>query len=122
MSDAKLKYDELEKRCRDAETMLDAILSGRTERLQGEAGTLVVRLAEAEERESHIRRVLMAIRNVNQLIVQEDDPRRLIETAVSTLTETMGYRRAWIAVLDEEGSTAKMTASCGFESGFDVLE
>lgn len=122
MSDAKLKYNELEKRCRDAEAMLEAILSGRTERLQGEAGTLVVRLAEAEERESHIRRVLTAIRNVNQLIVQEDDPRRLIETAVSTLTETMGYHKAWIAVLDEEGSAAKMTASCGFESGFDVLE
>ncbi len=122
MSEVKPSYDELKKRCHEAEAKLEAILSGRTERFQGEAGTLVVRLAEAEERESHIRRVLMAIRNVNQLIVQENDPRRLIEAAVATLTETMGYRSAWISLLDEEGFAAKTTVSCGFVSGFEVLE
>ncbi len=74
----------------------------------------------AEERESHIKRVLMAVRNVNQLIVQETDPLRLIDTACKNLTETLGYFQAWIALLDETGRV-QATASSGFAGGFDAM-
>ena len=74
----------------------------------------------AEAREGHLKQVLLAIRNVNQLIVHEDDPRRLIERACDNLTGTLGYYNAWIALLDAGGRVVTATASscCGdrFES------
>jgi len=87
-------------------------------------------LAASNERLHHIYRVLLGIRNVNQLIVSEDDPRRLIERACANLTETMGYHNAWIALvggeaarrlgLPDEGPVAA-AASAGFGDGFEVL-
>ena len=58
----------------------------------------------AEAREAHLKQVLLAIRNVNQLIVQEGNPRRLIDRACRNLTETMGYGNAWIALLGGEAA------------------
>ena len=108
-------YDELARRLAEAEDALQALRDGRVDTIAGERGTLVVRLAAAEERAEHIKQVLRAIRNVNQLVVAEDDPVRLIERACATLTETMGYLNAWIAVLDDHGRTvtAKASSGCG---------
>ncbi|NLX12570.1 MAG: PAS domain S-box protein [Phycisphaerales bacterium] len=114
-------YEELARRCRKAEALLEAIRSGRTETMEGDEGTVILRLAEVEERAAHIKQVLLAIRNVNQLIVQENDPQRLIERACTLLTETMGYFNAWIALLDESGKTVTRTAAAGFDGGFDIL-
>ncbi len=94
-----------------------------------EAEAKTARLAEAEAREAHIKQVLLAVRNVNQLIVAEDDPFRLIERACENLTETLGYLNAWIALFDvgderSGGEGAKRvvaTASSGFDGGFEVL-
>lgn len=82
------------------------------------------------QRLEHIKQVLLGIRNVNQLIVTEDDPRRLIERACVNLTETLGYLNAWIALLGGEaarglglpdaGPVAAAAAS-GFDGGFEVL-
>lgn len=55
-------------------------------------------LNEANQRLEHLNRSLKAIRNVNQLIVAEDDPLRLIERGCVSLTETMGYHNAWSAL------------------------
>ncbi|HOX37977.1 MAG TPA: PAS domain S-box protein [Candidatus Brocadiia bacterium] len=49
----------------------------------------------------HLNRVLMAIRNVNQLIVQERDPERLLRESCRILTCERGYLSAWAAVFDE---------------------
>ncbi len=57
---------------------------------------------ELFERITHLNAVLRAIRNVNQLIVVEKDPQRLIEQASRMLTETRGYHHAWIALLDQD--------------------
>ena len=46
----------------------------------------------------HLNQVLRAIRNVNQLIVREKDPQRLIQQACELLVETRGYTSAWIAL------------------------
>jgi PAS domain S-box-containing protein len=55
----------------------------------------------SEKRIDHLNRVLLAIRNVNQLIVQEKDPEKLLESACYTLIESRGYYSVWIALLDE---------------------
>jgi len=46
----------------------------------------------------HLNRILAAIRNVNQLIVRENDPAVLINQACEMLIETRGYNGAWIAL------------------------
>lgn len=55
----------------------------------------------AEQREAYLKRMLLAIRNVNQLITQEEDPQRLIEKACCRLVETMSMQSALIALLDK---------------------
>jgi PAS domain S-box-containing protein len=67
------------------------------------------RRARAERRQFlentlHLNRVLRAIRNVNQLIVREKDPDRVIDGACQLLVETRGYLGAWIAVGSLEGA------------------
>ncbi len=116
-----LTYEELQRRLADAEATLQALRKGQVDTIAGEHGTLVVRLAESQAREEHIKKVLLAIRNVNQLIVSEDDPLQLIERACVNLTETMGYLNAWIALLDEGSRTATATACSGFGGGFTAL-
>ncbi|WP_186441328.1 PAS domain S-box protein [Desulfamplus magnetovallimortis] len=74
-------------------------------------------ITEREEilkREAHIKSVLSAIRKVNQLIVNEKEPVSLIRLVCKTLTQSMGYYNAWIALLDEKG-TVTMTASSEFK-------
>jgi PAS domain S-box-containing protein len=79
------------------------------------------RLQAQQQRLAHLNRVLKGIRNVNQLIVSEDDPQRLIERACTNLTATMGYHNAWIALLDDD-QRVTATASSGFNGEFAVLE
>ncbi len=121
MSHVQPSYEELVRRCREAEAMLEAVRSGRNQAITGEEGTVLGRLAEAEQRAAHIKQILRAIRNVNQLIVRENDPQRLIGKACRLLTETMGYFNAWIALLDEAGKAVCSTASAGFDGGFKIL-
>ena len=61
------------------------------------------RREEAERRAQHLNHVLRAIRNVNQLILRETDPQRLIDGACRELIEARGYYNAWIALVDQEG-------------------
>jgi len=49
----------------------------------------------------HLNTVLRAIRNINQLIVREQDPRRLVEQACRELVSTRGYQTAWIGLTPE---------------------
>ena len=59
---------------------------------------------KGERREVHLNTVLRAIRNVNQLIVQEKDRSRLAQGICNSLVETRGFTRAWIALFDEDGN------------------
>jgi PAS domain S-box-containing protein len=74
-----------------------------------------------DAREAHLKQVLLAIRNVNQMIVHEENPQRLIERACANLAETLGYFNAWIALLDGDGERAVATASAGLAGPFDAL-
>lgn len=56
----------------------------------------------AEKRLKHLNQVLRAIRNVNQLIVQEKDRHSLIEKACRILLEVRNYYTAWLVLLAPE--------------------
>ena len=73
------------------------------------------------QRLGHIYRMLLGIRSVNQLIVSEDDPVRLIEHACANLTETMGYLGARIVLLDTEGRRVTAAALSGSGGGCNML-
>ena len=94
------------------------------------AALAVEHLRSQRRRLAHINSVLLGIRNVNQLIVTEADPKRLVERACVNLTETMGYRNAWIALMGGAAGAAlglprqspvSMAASAGFNGGFELL-
>ena len=51
----------------------------------------------------HLSRVLLGVRNVNQLIVREKDPAKLIRDACRTLVEARGFPGAWVALTDAAG-------------------
>ena len=77
--------------------------------------------AEARERERHLRAVLRAVRNVNRIMLEENDPQRLIQRACDNLTGTLGYHNVWIALLDEASTRAATTASSGFDGSFKTM-
>lgn len=85
-----------------------------------ECRTVLEPLATVRAGEDHIKKLLLAVRNVNHLTVSEDDPQRLFERACASLTETMGYLSAWIVQFDEAGHTVTAMASSGFERGLDL--
>jgi diguanylate cyclase (GGDEF)-like protein/PAS domain S-box-containing protein len=84
------------------------------------AHQLVERKHRSEEWSRHINQVLLAVRNVNQLITQETDPHALIRRACRLLTQTRGYRSAWIALFDREGSLWS-SAQSGLQQRFGEL-
>ncbi len=51
---------------------------------------------------SHLNGILRAIRNVNQLIITENNPNHLIQRACELLTEDRGYESAWIALYGKD--------------------
>ncbi len=66
---------------------------------------------QTEERILHLNRLLGAIRNVNQLIVQEKDPRALIEKTCDILTRFGGYENVWIILFDTDRKTQSVAVS-----------
>lgn len=71
----------------------------------------VTAIKRAAEREEYLRRMLAAIRNVNQLITQEEDPHRLAEGACQKLTESMGVFNAWMVLFEKD--KVKDFVTCG---------
>jgi PAS domain S-box-containing protein len=68
----------------------------------------------AEERERHLNAVLRSIRNINQLIVHENQRDQLIQKACETLVSSRGFQGAWI-VLTGQLFTDVEGAYAGFE-------
>ena len=73
-----------------------------------------------EEKMERLNLVLRTIRNVNQLLVKETDPSRLIQGICNNLIENRGYYNAWIAVLDASGDLVT-TAQAGLDNEFDKI-
>ena len=55
----------------------------------------------AQNKNQHLNTVLQAIRNINQLIIQEKDRDALLQKSCDNLVQTRGYHNAWIALLDD---------------------
>jgi len=65
----------------------------------------------------HRNRILAAIRNINQLIVREKDPHRLLDEVCRLLVETHGYYNAWI-ILTAGGRPKEPFFHAGFNGSF----
>ncbi len=74
-------------------------------------------LIDNEERLEHQNRVLAAVRNVNQLIVREKDPARLLGQVCHLLIETGAFHNAWIA-LTRDGRPVEPFYHAGFNGDF----
>ncbi|HKK68808.1 MAG TPA: GAF domain-containing protein, partial [Bacteroidales bacterium] len=75
-----------------------------------------------QNREAHLKNVLLAIRDVNKLIARETDPEQLIHKICNSLIKTRGYFNAWIALTDGKGEVAETSAAAGFNCGFGIME
>lgn len=73
-------------------------------------------ISDKEELESFLR----AVRNVNQLLIREEDRDRLIEGACEDLIETRGYKHIWI-VLFNESNDLITAAQRGLKGEFEKL-
>lgn len=75
---------------------------------------------KAEKRINHLNSVLLAVRNVNQLITREKDPKKLAQEACNCLVETRGFFFAFMVLAD---SPAGSTFACqsGLDESFDSL-
>jgi two-component system cell cycle sensor histidine kinase/response regulator CckA len=62
---------------------------------------------------AHLTRVLRSVRDVNQLITRERDPRRLLDRACEILLDTSGYRVVWIVQPDETAGHLRTHAHAG---------
>ena len=111
---------------RQANDALEERVAQRTVELR-EANVHLLR--EVEERraaEAQLRRlnfVLLAIRNVNQLIVRERDRERILEEVCEALVEGSGYSTAWIALGDtaEPVRTSAWMSAAGTTPDFAPL-
>jgi len=58
---------------------------------------------KAEVKINYLNSLLLAIRNINQIIVREKDTTRMLEKACENLVNTKGLQCVWIALFDESG-------------------
>ena len=68
---------------------------------------------ESLNHEQRLTRTLRALSNINQLIVREQDPTRLLQLACEELVSSHGYSFVWISLIEADGVTLKLAASAG---------
>jgi PAS domain S-box-containing protein len=74
----------------------------------------------AEAREKHLNLLLRIVRNINQLIVKEKDPFRLLNKSCEILIEYPLYSHAWIILTDATGKLVA-TAKAGIGKEFSEM-
>ena len=75
------------------------------------------KVKQRTQRIEHLNSVLRAIRFVNQLIVREKNPGRIIKEACDSFVGERGYHSAWIALIDESDALISFAeAGLGKES------
>ena len=105
-------------RTRDELRILNEQLETRVAERTAALTAEVAERKKSQEREHHLNRLLRTIRNINQLIVHEKDPARLIEQACALLVKTDGYRSAWIALNSQDGPIS-LVAQAGWGESFE---
>lgn len=79
------------------------------------------RRAEADRDYAERRRMLPLLHGFGRLLMRETDPQVLIERICETLTQAMGYARAWIALIDASRSGITGAAVSPPETTFGAL-
>jgi nitrogen-specific signal transduction histidine kinase len=69
----------------------------------------------------HLNRVLIALRDVGKLLINENDKQKIISGICSILVEKRGYYNAWIGLFGEDKSI-DLIARSGFNGGFKEME
>ena len=71
------------------------------------------RLNQDQERILRLNRILRMMRDINQLVLREDDAERLVATACDLLLEDSNYLCAWLLLCNETG-TPVLSSQSGF--------
>ncbi len=82
--------------------------------------TDITKRKKAEEKKGHLNSLLRSIRDINQLIVKEDNKDRLIQSVCDTLLETRGYEHVWLILL-EGPREHELAAHAGFDEDLQQL-
>lgn len=78
-------------------------------------GTNLDNSHELLKREQRLLQVLRTVTDINQLIVREQDPHKLLSEACSLLVIGQGYSFAWVGLLEPDNVTLKLAAQAGDE-------
>ncbi len=103
----------------------DYITKGKMERLvpavqrELEEAAMRRKKKEAEERIKHLNKVLNSVRYITQLIAREKDKSALMKKVCKNFVKTNEYAAAWIALLNDDTSIAKIEKA---GSGINFLE
>jgi len=118
MADDNISLEELQDRLHRAEATLRSLRRGEVDLVIGSAEPLVVRFTSVVEEKERLSALLDIVRRINRLIIYEDDPRRLLQSAVACFGGSKLFHAAWIWQVDESGQTIRV-----FENGWgDVFE
>ncbi|MGD9116805.1 MAG: PAS domain S-box protein [Dehalococcoidia bacterium] len=90
-------------------------LTEYNERLVAKLNEKVAELEASENELRSLSSVLMAIRNINQLIVREKDKPRLLQKACRILHRVREYRFVWIGLIEEGHKRVIPVAKAGVE-------
>ena len=66
----------------------------------------------------HLSRLLRAIRAINSVIISDRQVEQMLQKACRTLTETRGYKMAWIGLIGPDSKRVAPVAQAGFEEGY----
>jgi len=84
------------------------------------SGNDITEKKKSREKLQHLNTILRTIRNVNQLIIEEKDKKKLIKSVCRSFTKDRGYHSAWIALIDDKGKLTE-AAESGVGKDFKVL-
>lgn len=73
------------------------------------------------QRLERVNLVLRTLRNVDHVVLEETDRKKLINGVCRSLVATRGYYNAWILLLDEDRKY-EMTAESGLDGDFMILD
>ncbi len=73
---------------------------------------------EAALRMQHVNDVLRAVRNINELIVRERNPERMLADACKILVRTRGYRLVWVGGTTPNSKKVAPLASAGIATDY----
>ena len=66
----------------------------------------------------HLSRLLRAIRAINSVIISDRQVDQMLQKACRTLTETRGYKMAWVGLIGPNSKRVVPAARAGFEEGY----